>query len=102
MGSGGATAASGMRIRRIGDIRIAMVGRQAGRRAGGQRARTRRGRKEGVWEEQEQERGGYTKVPKRILVDQGVQKGHAGAATAATLACFSYHKYKRRIGSTDR
>jgi hypothetical protein len=100
VGGGGATAASGMRIRRFGGIRIAM----AGRRAGGQRARTRRGRKEGVWEEQEQERGGYTKVPKRILVDQGVQKGHAGAATAATLACFTYHKhtYKRRIGSTDR
>lgn len=75
---------------------------QAGRQAGSAQGRGAEGRKECGRSRKEQERGGYTKVPKRILVDQGVQKGDAGAATAATLACFRYHKYKRRIGSTDR
>ena len=43
MGGGGATAASGMRIRRFGGIRIAMAGRQAG----GWTARKDEARKEG-------------------------------------------------------
>ena len=91
-----------MRDRRIDGIRIAMAGRQAGGRAARKDEARKEGRKECGRSRKEQERGGYTKVPKRILVDQGVQKGDAGAATAATLACFRDHKYKRRIGSTDR
>lgn len=59
-----------MRIRRIGGIRIAMAGRRGAGSAQGRGG----GREEGEWEEQEQERGGYAKVPNRMLVDHGVQK----------------------------
>ena len=37
----------------IGELMALELPWQAGRQVGGQRARTRRGRKEGVWEEQE-------------------------------------------------
>ena len=46
VGGGGATAASGMRIRRFGGIRIAMAGRQAGGRVDSAQGRGAEGRKE--------------------------------------------------------